>query len=516
MDVDDMLMEAGGFGRYQWLLMALFSVINVLSAFHYFGQTFISLAPDHWCADDGNSSSEALDCAGGWQFDYNSTYGFRTVVSELGWVGAQSWKPAAGQSLFFVGSVLGTLSLGLLADRVGRLPVLVLANLIGLLGDVATAFSNDLAQFSAARFVAGAATDSNFVMMYIIVMEYTPARWRTAGLNLCIGVFYCSGSALVPWLAALCGDWRAFLLVAGLPQALAPACWPLLAESARWLLDRRLVARAAAGFRRVARCNGAVVPPRVWDRFTKIWTNKPTSDKNPNFLGLFATPRLRRKMCILIFKSVVLTVSYDAISRNVSGLGLSPFAVFSASSATILPSCALILALQDRAGRKALASSSLLATGLCVAAAGVLRASLPPDGTGPLAALVLSGVGRFCVNVAYNSGAQYAAELIPTAVRGQGVAAVHVAGYAASFFSPYILYTGEYWKPAPELLLGGLSVIGAALCLLLPETTGKTLPHSLADGEAFGEGEGVWQFACCKRRQPPADNSSPHLRESAA
>jgi hypothetical protein len=52
----------------------------------------------------------------------------------------------------------------------------------------------------------------------------------------------------------------------------------------------------------------------------------------------------------------------------------------------------------------------------------------------------LSVIGRFGVNIAYNSGAQYAAELIPTEVRGQGVALVHVAGYAATFFSPYVLY----------------------------------------------------------------------------
>jgi hypothetical protein len=49
-------------------------------------------------------------------------------------------------------------------------------------------------------------------------------------------------------------------------------------------------------------------------------------------------------------------------------------------------------------------------------------------------------VGRFGVNIAYSSGAQYAAELIPTEVRGQGVSAIHMVGYAATFFSSHILY----------------------------------------------------------------------------
>jgi hypothetical protein len=60
--------------------------------------------------------------------------------------------------------------------------------------------------------------------------------------------------------------------------------------------------------------------------------------------------------------------------------------------------------------------------------------------SGAITTASLSVIGRFGVNIAYNSGAQYAAELIPTEVRGQGVAFVHVAGYAAAFFSPYVLY----------------------------------------------------------------------------
>lgn len=58
----------------------------------------------------------------------------------------------------------------------------------------------------------------------------------------------------------------------------------------------------------------------------------------------------------------------------------------------------------------------------------------------PFLLVTLSVIGRFGVTVAYNSGAQYATELIPTCVRGQGVAAVHVAGYALTFFSSYILF----------------------------------------------------------------------------
>ncbi|KAJ9595124.1 hypothetical protein L9F63_013599, partial [Diploptera punctata] len=123
----------------------------------------------------------------------------------------------------------------------------------------------------------------------------------------------------------------------------------------------------------------------------------------------------------------------------------------------------------------------------------------------PILTAGLAVVGRFGVNVAYSSGAQYMAELIPTEVRGQGVSAIHMVGYAATFFSSHILYLAIYSRAIPELVLGGLSITGAALCLLLPETLDRTLPVTLEDGEAFGEGEKIWEFAWNRRDKKKKD-----------
>lgn len=136
---------------------------------------------------------------------------------------------------------------------------------------------------------------------------------------------------------------------------------------------------------------------------------------------------------------MVITLSYDAISRNVDGLGVTPFVMFSLSAAAILPASIVLLLLQDRIGRKAMAASSLLVSGIFTAATGIIIAYERGD-RDPFVLVTLACIGRFGVTMAYNSGNQYATELIPTCVRGQGVAAVHVAGYALTFFSSYILY----------------------------------------------------------------------------
>lgn len=135
---------------------------------------------------------------------------------------------------------------------------------------------------------------------------------------------------------------------------------------------------------------------------------------------------------------MVITLCYDGISRNVEGLGVSPFVMFTLSAAAIFPACLVLLALQDRIGRKAMASSSLLMCGIFTAVSGIIIAAQTEKDPSLLVSLAI--VGRFGVTVAYNSAAQYATELMPTCVRGHGIATVHVAGYAFTFFSAYILY----------------------------------------------------------------------------
>ncbi|XP_060516080.1 organic cation transporter protein-like isoform X2 [Cylas formicarius] len=516
LDIDGMLAHVGDFSRYQLMLMFLFSIINILSAFHYFGQTFTSLVPLHKCNATGvanssiadpcsirifdNSSYVDVPCTTGWIYDDSNTNGYISIVQELNWVCGESWKSALGQSVFFVGSVVGGIVLGILADNIGRLHTLVLANMFALLGNAVTILSNNVVLFAVSRFFAGCATDTNFVMMYIIVMEYIRPSMRTLGLNICIGLFYTLSCVAIPWVVALVGTWRIFLLIVSIPHLLVLLFYVLVPESAQWLISKGRIDEAVECFRRIAKINRRTVSPKTVDalkRYCEEHIPKKT-EKHENLIGLVKTPNLRRKTLILVYKSMVMTLCYDAISKNVNGVGLSPFVIFSVTSATILPACLFILGVQDRVGRKVLASGSLLLSGIFSGCSGLLRIFV--QNPQPELILVLAIIARLGINVAYNSGHQYAIELLPTVVRGQGVAAVHVAGYGATFFSTQILYLGVFWKPTPELILGIVMISGAIACLYLPETLNRKLPVTLQDGEAFGEDEGPFEFTICGSR----------------
>ena len=165
-------------------------------------------------------------------------------------------------------------------------------------------------------------------------------------------------------------------------------------------------------------------------------------------------------------------MSFDIISRNMEGLGSSPFRLFSFSSIVYVPAGFTIIAFQNIIGRKGMATVSLFGGGIITAITGFLIAFLDPKSNATLLAIMV-GLGRYGAVVAYDAEVQYCTEIVPTSVRGRAVANIHVLGYACSFLNAYVIYLGNFYKPLPSIFISAIMLTGAALCLCLPETLNK-------------------------------------------
>ncbi|XP_055379149.1 organic cation transporter 1-like [Condylostylus longicornis] len=529
MNYDQILEKCGNFNRYQFVLLGVFAFINFMLAMHYFSQTIISFVPEHWCHHEklenlsfhqikeiysgfeNPSCTKLSDIVDGRgipakdeicdRWIYNYEFGYRSMTTELNWVCHSSFKSTIGQSFFFVGSVVGTSAFGVLADKLGRLPVIILSNLTGAFGDFVTSFSNTVVTFSFCRFLSGLAADSNYYMTYILVLEYLRPSMRTTGLNFVTGIFYPAGLVACPWLAVWVGHWQIYLWCASIPLVIVIFSYFILIESPQWNVTRKDYNGAVQNLKRMAKFNGRVVPEETFKAFEDYYSEKnEETDTKVNFFTMFKTPRLRKLTSILLFKSVVITLCYDVVSRNVENMGISAFIMFTISSMAVLPSCMSVVLLQDRLGRKAMASMSLFIGGVFTAATGIIVAYQQQYQNVALLACMLF-IARYGVCISYESSAQYAAELIPTCVRGQAVGAVHLFGYGVTFLSAYIIYLGKFFKPLPSIILCILLFSGSFLCLLLPETMNKQLPNTLEDGEKFGLGEKMFDFPWTKKQK---------------
>lgn len=127
---------------------------------------------------------------------------------------------------------------------------------------------------------------------------------RTFGLNLCIGMFYCLGSMVTPWIAVAIGHWNMYLFVTSLPILLVPMFYLYVQESALWLISKNEIDKAIHCFERVAEHNRKTLQPETIDEFRKTCSALNVNQKDTaSLLDLFKTPRLRKSTLILFFKS---------------------------------------------------------------------------------------------------------------------------------------------------------------------------------------------------------------------
>lgn len=75
------------------------------------------------------------------------------------------------------------------------------------------------------------------------------------------------------------------------------------------------------------------------------------------------------------------------------------------------------------------------------------------------------------------------------------------------------IFKTNIWEPMPPLILGLLSLLGAVLCLFLPETLNKTIPSTLEDGEKFGANESILFFSCFERNQTTESQMDLHTKD---
>lgn len=220
---------------------------------------------------------------------------------------------------------------------------------------------------------------------------------------------------------------------------------------------------------------------------------------NCSIIDLLKTRRLRNITALFIVIWMAISISFDGHVRNVNSLGLDVFITFTVAAATELPADIMLTYTLDIFGRRWYAFASLILSGVFS-----MLATLFPVG---LYSALLAIVGRFWINISYNIGLQYMAEVLPTVVRAQGVAFVHIMGYVASIIAPFVVYLSFISQSLPLIILGLTSIFGGVLSLFLPETLGKQLPQTLQEGEEFGCDQKFLDAPFCKKKKNDSDTT---------
>ncbi len=395
-------------------------------------------------------------------------------------------------SIVSIGSMLGAVAGGSIADRIGRRATLLWGSALFILGSVIALLAPDVYTLLVARALLGLAIGFTSVTAPVFVSELSPpqSRGRLIGLYqfaLTAGIALADISGY--WLAGH-HAWRTMFGLGALPAALFFLLLLTLPESPRWLYGQNRIAEAEKVLRSYTDEAGAALLLEDINNAVRTKTERRWS--------ALWSPSVRKFLLIAVGFTVLqpLTginaiLSYGPQIFALAGISSDKSAIFATFlvAATNMLATTIALVLVDRLGRKPLLYCGIGGMALSL---GVLSYAFHTQAMGPS----LGKIATVCL-VAYIAFYAFSmgpiawilvSEVFPLQVRGRGVAAATL-GFGAS--NSVVLFTFLRLSQAAGnsviFAIYGASCIAVLLFVrfVVPETKGRELESISAKPETI-------------------------------
>ncbi|XP_054537667.1 solute carrier family 22 member 14 isoform X14 [Pan troglodytes] len=447
----NLLDAVGEFGTFQQRLVALTFIPSIMSAFFMFADHFVFTAQKPYCNTSwilavGPHLSEAeqlnltipqapngsfLTCLMylpvPWNLDSIIQFGLndtdtcqdgwiypdakkRSLINEFDLVCGMETKKDTAQIMFMAGLLIGSLIFGLITDKMGRYPAILLSLLGLIIFGFGTAFVNSFHLYLFFRFGISQSVVGYAISSISLATEWLVGEHRAHAIIL-EHCFFAVGAMLLTGIAYSLPHWRLLFLVGGiLVIPLISYIW-ILPESPRWLMMKGKVKEAKQVLCYAASVNKKTIPSNLLDEL-QLPRKKVTRASVLDFCK-------NRQLCkvTLVMSCVWFTVSYTYFTLNLRmrELGVSVHFRHMVPSIMEVPARLCCIFLLQQIGRKwSLAVTLLQAIIWC------LLLLFLPEELKSMTILVLT-LGEFSLAATVTVFFLYTAELLPTVLSHRGL-----------------------------------------------------------------------------------------------
>lgn len=435
---------------------------------------------------DGNKTVKA--CSGSFVYDHSEVY--KSIVTDWDLVCEKEWLAKLCQPTFMLGVLIGALVFGDIADRIGRVRILMVTSLCQFVLGVAVAFSGNYYYFVVLRFLLAMVSSGYLVVVFVYVTEFTGIKVRT-WTSMHVHAAFAVGIMVVALTGYLVRVWWIYQII--LSTCTSPFlffCWKF-PETPFYLMAKGRHKDAQTLLDTIARVNGLQSTLKVEELLEPEEKNgqplleeteqKPAqTEKKLSILDLFGSWRMAGRTCTVWAIWFIGSLGYYVFSLGSVSLGGNQYINLFLAGAVELPSYLVGCFAMDRIGRKKTCAPALLLAGVACMLIIVVPADIEA------LAIALSMTGKFAIAIAFGLIYLYTCELYPTIIRSLAVGSGSMMCRVGSVVAPFCVYLADVWVYLPQLIVGILAFIIGVLTMFLPETLGKPLTSTLEEAEALG------------------------------
>lgn len=393
---------------------------------------------------------------GGFLFGFDSGVINGTVEGLQTAFGSNSVGTGFSVSSMLLGSAVGALGAGRLADLIGRRASMLTAAVLFIVSAYGSGIAGGVTEFVLYRIIGGLAVGAASVLSPAYIAEVAPARFRGALMTLqqiaIVGGLFlaflsnyslasASGSALAPlWMGF--DTWRWMFWIELIPATLFFAALFIIPESPRFLVGRGRAAEAEAVLGKIIGGDTAAKVAEIRETLS--------DDHKPRFSDLLSSGKVRPIVWVGIglatFQQLVginVIFYYGATLWQAAGFNENDALLINViSGAVSIAACFVAIFCVDKIGRKPLLLAGSIGMGIALGVMAIVFANgiLQEDGSLQLAgktgtvALIAANLYVFCFNFSWGPVMWIMlGEMFPNQIRGSGLAIAGLAQWLSNF-----------------------------------------------------------------------------------
>ncbi|XP_065157242.1 organic cation transporter protein-like [Atheta coriaria] len=522
MDLDKILLDIGGLGKYQIKRYALLCLVLIFATFPTLSYVFTARDVDYRCYIDGCDLPNTIPnynaswvqysvpyknglpskCqryqrtdtrCNGWAFNRNQTVGcdrfvYRnkddsTIATDFNIVCEENlWKLTIVGSINNIGFLLGLPLSGFISDRYGRKTLMLFAILFSTIMGITKSLSPNYLFFVTFEFLDMMLGAGLYTAAYILGMELLVPEYRVMGSTIMSSAF-ALGEALIG-VTAWFVPWRIFLRILYIPGVLFVSCYWLTDESVRWMISNDRNEEAACALKKIAAQNGRRLDEAVVKRLHLEGIGGPEHHHHTDtFLEALRSPALLIRLANCSLAWISCTFVYYGLTMHSVGISGNVYVNFIAVSLIEIPAYVLANVLLNKLGRRATLAASFMTSGLaCVGFVFI------PESDGTLRLIVFL-LGKFSATVSYATIYLYTTEMFPTSLRHTFMSTCSMFGRIGSIIAPQVPILAQISQSLPLFLFASMAGTSGLLSLFFPETLNVKLPDTIVDAVNMGRQE---------------------------